>query len=52
MAETAKGKKWIRIKSYVRGDGTRVPAHDRSTLKTSKGPTSRHSHKARGRATR
>jgi hypothetical protein len=52
MAETAKGKKWIRIKSYVRADGTRVPAHDRSTPKTSRGPKSRHSRNARGRATR
>lgn len=38
MAETAKGKKFIRIQGYTRADGTRVPTHDRSTPGTSSGP--------------
>ena len=52
MAETAKGKKWIRIKSYVRADGSRVPAHDRSTPKTSTGPKAGQSKKTHRRAAR
>ena len=31
MAETEKGKKFIRVKQYTRGDGTRIPSHIRST---------------------
>jgi hypothetical protein len=38
VAETAKGKKFIRIQGYTRADGTKVPTHDRSTPKTSSGP--------------
>lgn len=41
VAETAKGTKWIRVKSYERADGTTVPSHDRSTPSTSKGPRPR-----------
>jgi len=52
MAETARGKKWIRIKSYVRADGSKVPAHDRSTPKTSTGPKARRSGKPHKRAAR
>ncbi len=37
MAETSKGKKFIRIQGYVRADGTKVHTHDRSTPKTSHG---------------
>ncbi|MHB1849270.1 MAG: hypothetical protein ACYCSX_10055 [Acidimicrobiales bacterium] len=37
MAETAKGNKIVRVKGYIRGDGTKVPTHDRSTPDTSKG---------------
>ena len=37
MAETSKGKKFIRIQSYTRADGTTVHTHDRSTPKTSHG---------------
>jgi hypothetical protein len=37
MAETSKGKKFIRIQGYVRADGTTVRTHDRSTPKTSHG---------------
>jgi hypothetical protein len=39
MAETAKGNKIVKVHSYKRADGTKVPAHDRSTPDTSKGPT-------------
>ncbi len=39
MAETAKGKKFIRIQGYTRADGTKVPTHDRSTPSTSQGPS-------------
>ena len=39
MAETSKGKKFIRIQGYVRADGTTVHTHDRSTPKTSHGAT-------------
>ena len=39
MAETAKGKKFIRIQGYTRADGTKVPTHDRSTPKTAHGPS-------------
>jgi hypothetical protein len=38
VAETAKGKKFIRIQGYTRADGTKVPTHDRSTPGTSRGP--------------
>jgi hypothetical protein len=38
VAETAKGKKFIRIQGYTRADGTKVPTHDRSTPGTSSGP--------------
>jgi len=37
MAETAKGKKFIRIQGYTRADGTKVPTHDRSTPTTAHG---------------
>jgi hypothetical protein len=37
MAETSKGKKFIRIQGYVRADGTKVHTHDRSTPTTSHG---------------
>jgi len=43
VAETTKGKKWIRVEGYKRG-GTNVRTHDRSTPSTSKGPK-----KARGK---
>ena len=39
MAETSKGKKFIRIQGYVRADGTKVHTHDRSTPTTSHGAT-------------
>lgn len=41
MAETAKGKKFVRVQGYTRGDGTKVPTHDRSTPDTSRGPAKR-----------
>jgi hypothetical protein len=41
MAETSKGKKFIRIRGYVRADGTTVHTHDRSTPSTSHGPKHR-----------
>ena len=41
MAETAKGKKFVRVHEYTRGDGTKVPTHDRSTPDTSKGAAKR-----------
>ena len=37
MAETEKGKKFIRVMQYTRGDGTKVRSHDRSTPHDSKG---------------
>jgi hypothetical protein len=37
MAETSKGKKFLRIQGYVRADGSTVHTHDRSTPKTSHG---------------
>jgi hypothetical protein len=37
MAETSKGKKFIRVQAYARADGTTVHTHDRSTPKTSHG---------------
>jgi hypothetical protein len=37
MAETSKGKKFIRVRAYARADGTNVHTHDRSTPKTSQG---------------
>ena len=40
MAETARGKKFIRIQGYTRADGTKVPTHDRSTPKTAHGAKS------------
>jgi hypothetical protein len=40
VAETARGKKFIRIQGYTRADGTKVPTHDRSTPSTSSGPKS------------
>lgn len=41
MAETAKGKKFVRVHEYTRADGTKVPTHDRSTPDTSKGAAKR-----------
>jgi hypothetical protein len=38
MAETKKGKKIVYVHPYVRADGTKVPAHERSTPDTSTGP--------------
>jgi hypothetical protein len=37
MAETSKGKKFLRVKGYQKADGTRVATHDRSTPRTSRG---------------
>ena len=37
MAETEKGKKIVYVHPYKRADGTRVPAHERSTPDTSRG---------------
>ena len=37
MAETEKGKKIVYVHPYQRTDGTRVPAHERSTPRTSSG---------------
>ena len=37
MAETEKGKKIVYLHPYKREDGTRVPAHERSTPTTSSG---------------
>jgi hypothetical protein len=37
MAETEKGHKFVRVKSYTREDGTKVPEHVRSTPDTSTG---------------
>jgi hypothetical protein len=37
MAETSKGKKFVRVHGYTRPDGTKVRPHDRSTPDTSKG---------------
>ena len=39
MAETGSGKKEVHVKGYKRPDGTRVPAHYRSTPRTSRGRT-------------
>ncbi|GEM_PF-3208227 len=41
MAETRKGTKFVRVKGYTRADGTKVPTHDRSTPRTSKGAEKR-----------
>jgi hypothetical protein len=41
MAETEKGKKIVYVHPYKRADGTRVPAHKRSTPDTSKGAAPR-----------
>ena len=41
MAETEKGKKIVYVHPYKRADGTRVPAHERSTPHTSKGAGAR-----------
>ncbi len=41
MAETEKGKKIVYVHLYKRADGTRVPAHERSTPHTSKGAAPR-----------
>jgi hypothetical protein len=38
MAETRKGNKIVKVHPYTRADGTKVPAHDRSTPDTSRGP--------------
>lgn len=35
MAETARGTKFVKVSAYTRADGTKVPAHDRSTPDTS-----------------
>ena len=37
MAETEKGKKIVYVHPYKRADGSRVPAHERSTPITSRG---------------
>jgi hypothetical protein len=37
MAETRRGKKEVHVKGYTRPDGTKVPAHYRSTPNTSRG---------------
>jgi hypothetical protein len=37
MAETAKGKKIVYVHPFQRADGSRVPAHERSTPTTSMG---------------
>jgi hypothetical protein len=37
MAETEKGKKFIRVPGYTREDGTKVHPHVRSTPDTSRG---------------
>lgn len=37
MAKTQKGTKFTRVKSYTKTDGTKVPAHCRSTKNTCKG---------------
>jgi hypothetical protein len=37
MAETEKGKKIVYVHPYQRDDGSRVPAHERSTPSTSRG---------------
>ncbi len=37
MAETRRGKKEVHVKAYTRPDGTKVPAHYRSTPNTSHG---------------
>ena len=31
MAKTGDGKKWVPVPAHVRRDGTKVPAHVRST---------------------
>lgn len=49
MAETAKGKKIVRVHGYTRSDGTKVPPHDRSTPDTSKGPAKRPTPRRTGR---
>jgi len=41
MAETKDGKKFVRVKSYTRPDGVKVPAYVRSTPDTSTGPAKR-----------
>ena len=37
MAETEKGKKIVYVHPCKRADGTRLPAHERSTPDTSRG---------------
>jgi hypothetical protein len=37
MAETGRGKKFVKVAGYTKADGTRVPPHDRSTPHTSTG---------------
>jgi len=37
MAQTEKGKKKVYVRPHEKEDGTEVPAHYRSTPKTSKG---------------
>lgn len=37
MAETGKGKKVVYVHPYTRADGSKVPAHERSTPHTSRG---------------
>ena len=38
MAQTDKGKKKVYVHEHKKDDGTKVPAHYRSTPKTSDGP--------------
>lgn len=37
MAQTAKGTKTVHVPSYKKTDGTKIPAHKRSTPSTSTG---------------
>jgi len=37
MAQTAKGTKTVHVPSYKKSDGTKIPAHKRSTPSTSTG---------------
>lgn len=52
MAETRKGTKFVRVKGYARADGTRVPTHDRSNPRTSKGASKRSSSRSTRRGGR
>jgi hypothetical protein len=52
MAETSKGKKVVYVHAYTRQDGARVPAHDRSTPRTSTGAKPRPTRSAGRRSSR